>query len=59
MIVAVDGTSASGKGTLVAKLAQHFNLEPLDTGLLYRAVALSMIRAGDNLKDQELSLIHI
>ena len=48
MIVAVDGTSASGKGTLAAKLAQHFNLEPLDTGLLYRAVALSMITAGDN-----------
>ena len=58
MIVAVDGTSASGKGTLAAKLAQHFNLEPLDTGLLYRAVALSMITAGDNLKDQEKAANH-
>ena len=58
MIVAVDGTSASGKGTLAAKLAQHFNLEPLDTGLLYRAVALSMITAGDNLEDQEKAANH-
>ena len=58
MIVAVDGTSASGKGTLAAKLAQYFNLEPLDTGLLYRAVALSMITAGDNLEDQEKAANH-
>ena len=58
MIVAVDGTSASGKGTLAAKLAQHFNLEPLDTGLLYRAVALSIITAGDNLEDEEKAANH-
>ena len=54
MIVAVDGTAASGKGTLVAKLAKYFNLASLDTGLLYRSVAFSMIKAGDNLKDQEI-----
>ena len=58
MIVAVDGTSASGKGTLAEKLAQHFNLEPLDTGLLYRAVALSMITAGDNLEDEKKATNH-
>ena len=58
MIVAVDGTAASGKGTLVAKLANHFNLASLDTGLLYRSVALSMIEAGDNLKDQEKAAKH-
>ena len=58
MIVAVDGTAASGKGTLVAKLAKHFNLASLDTGLLYRSVAFSMIKAGDNLKDQEKAAKH-
>ena len=58
MIVAVDGTAASGKGTLVAKLAKYFNLASLDTGLLYRSVAFSMIKAGDNLKDQEKAAKH-
>lgn len=46
MIIAIDGPSASGKGTLAKKLAQHFGLPHLDTGLLYRAVALTMIRQG-------------
>ena len=58
MIVAVDGTAASGKGTLVTKLAKYFNLASLDTGLLYRSVAFSMIKAGDNLKDQEKAAKH-
>ena len=38
MIIAVDGPTASGKGTLAKALAAHFNLPFLDTGLLYRAV---------------------
>lgn len=38
MIIAVDGPAASGKGTLAAGLARHFDLPHLDTGLLYRAV---------------------
>ncbi|MXO64466.1 (d)CMP kinase [Altericroceibacterium endophyticum] len=38
MIIAVDGPTASGKGTIAKALAQHFNLPHLDTGLLYRAV---------------------
>ena len=37
--VAIDGPAAAGKGTLARRLAQHFNLPYLDTGLLYRAVA--------------------
>ncbi len=39
MIIAVDGPAAAGKGTLCHKLAKHFNLAMLDTGLIYRAVA--------------------
>ena len=38
MIIAVDGPTASGKGTLAKALAAHFGLPHLDTGLLYRAV---------------------
>ena len=38
MIIAVDGPTASGKGTIARALAQHFGLPHLDTGLLYRAV---------------------
>lgn len=39
MIIAVDGPTASGKGTIALALARHFGLPHLDTGLLYRAVA--------------------
>ena len=38
-VVAVDGPAASGKTTLARRLAVHFGLDFLDTGLLYRAVA--------------------
>ena len=38
LIIAIDGPSASGKGTLATRLAEHFGLPHLDTGLLYRAV---------------------
>ena len=40
MIIAVDGPAASGKGTIARALARHYGLPHLDTGLLYRAVAL-------------------
>jgi cytidylate kinase len=46
MIVAVDGPAASGKGTLARKLAEHLNFAYLDTGALYRAVGLAVLRAG-------------
>lgn len=45
-IVAVDGPAASGKTTLARRLAAHFGLEFLDTGLLYRAVARALLDAG-------------
>lgn len=44
MIIAVDGPAASGKGTIARALAKHYGLAHLDTGLLYRAVALTVIR---------------
>ena len=46
MIIAVDGPAASGKGTIARALAAHFKLPHLDTGLLYRAVALNLLRWG-------------
>ena len=46
MIIAVDGPAASGKGTLGKKLAAHYGLRHLDTGLIYRAVAKALIDAG-------------
>lgn len=46
-VIAVDGPTASGKGTLARRLAAHFGYDWLDTGGLYRATALRLIRAGD------------
>ncbi len=45
-IVAIDGPAAAGKGTLARRLADEFGFAYLDTGALYRGVALSLIRAG-------------
>lgn len=46
MIIAVDGPAASGKGTIARALARHYGLPHLDTGLLYRAVAATVLREG-------------
>ena len=46
MIIAIDGPAASGKGTLGKQLAGHYGLRHLDTGLIYRAVAKSLLDAG-------------
>lgn len=46
MIIAVDGPAASGKGTIAKALARHYGLPHLDTGLLYRAVAATVIDHG-------------
>ena len=53
MIIAIDGPAASGKGTLARKLAAHYGLRHLDTGLLYRAVAQALIAAGEPLDDPD------
>ena len=46
LVIAVDGPAASGKGTIARALARHFGLPHMDTGLLYRAVALNLVRFG-------------
>jgi CMP/dCMP kinase len=46
LVIAVDGPSASGKGTLAKRLAAHFRLPHLDTGLLYRAVGWRALQTG-------------
>src|SRR5678815_1997516 len=46
LVIAVDGPAASGKGTIARALADHFDLPHMDTGLLYRAVALNLWRWG-------------
>jgi cytidylate kinase len=46
LVIAVDGPAASGKGTIARALARHFGLPHMDTGLLYRAVALKLWRWG-------------
>jgi cytidylate kinase len=45
-VIAVDGPAASGKGTIAKALASHYGLPHMDTGLLYRAVALKLWRWG-------------
>jgi len=51
MIIAIDGPAASGKGTLGKKLAAHYGLRHLDTGLIYRAVAKTLVDAGERPED--------
>ncbi len=51
MIIAVDGPTASGKGTIAKALATHFGLPHLDTGLLYRAVGRQTLLNGGNPDD--------
>jgi len=48
IVIAVDGPAASGKGTIAKALARHFGLPHMDTGQLYRAVALNLFRFGGN-----------
>lgn len=62
LIIAIDGPSASGKGTLARRLAAHYDLPHLDTGLLYRAVGLishqtgrTPIEAAANLQTSDLA----
>jgi cytidylate kinase len=52
MIIAIDGPAASGKGTLARRLAAHYGLRHLDSGVIYRAVAHALLRAGADLTDE-------
>lgn len=51
-VIAVDGPAASGKGTIARALASHFGLPHMDTGLLYRAVALNLWRWGGDPRNE-------
>lgn len=53
MIIAIDGPLASGKGTLARALAAHFGLPHLDTGSIYRATALALIKNGIDPNNKE------
>lgn len=55
-IIAIDGPSASGKGTIARKLAAYFGFAHLDTGLLYRAVGLNVLRQGGDPANKDLAL---
>jgi len=56
MIIAIDGPAASGKGTLARRLAAHYGLPHLDTGLLYRATARVLLDEGSRLDDVEAAV---
>jgi CMP/dCMP kinase len=56
MIIAIDGPAASGKGTLAKRVAEHFGLPCLDTGLLYRAVAREVLARGASLEDEDVAV---
>jgi cytidylate kinase len=50
-VIAIDGPAASGKGTIAQRLADAFGLPVLDTGLLYRAVGVALLKRGADLSD--------
>jgi len=56
MIVTVDGPAAAGKGTLARRLADELGFDFLDTGALYRAVGLKVLRSGKNPADPAAAL---
>lgn len=53
MIIAIDGPAAAGKGTLARRLAAHFDLAYLDTGLIYRAVGRKVLDSGADIADAD------
>jgi cytidylate kinase len=56
LVVAVDGPAAAGKGELTRRLARHFNLARLDTGLLYRAVGWAILQQKADPADEGVAL---
>lgn len=56
MIIAIDGPAASGKGTLAKRLAAHYGFKHLDSGLLYRGVAKSVLNTGKPADDKNAAI---
>lgn len=57
VVIAVDGTAASGKGTLAKRLAAHFRFAHLDSGSLYRLTALRVLRAAGEANNEEMAVV--
>ena len=53
LVIAVDGPAASGKGTIAKAVARHYGLPHMDTGALYRAVGLAVLRRGGDPADAD------
>lgn len=56
LLIAIDGPAASGKGTLAKRIAAHYELPFLDTGLLYRAVARDTVKRGSKPEDERAAI---
>lgn len=56
IVIALDGPAASGKGTLAKRLARHFDFAHLDTGKLYRAVGMAVLRSGGDPEDEDAAV---
>lgn len=59
MIITIDGPAGAGKGTIAAYLAEKYNLAYMDTGLLYRALAKSVIKQKLDIVDDQTKIIQI
>ena len=58
-VIAVDGPAASGKGTIAAGVAQALGFHLLDSGALYRLVALQALESGSGLDVEEIGRAHV
>lgn len=56
-IIAIDGSNASGKGTIAKMISEHYNFEHLDTGLLYRAIGYRLVRDGKDIRNLDHILL--
>ena len=54
-MIALDGPAASGKGTLARRIADHYGLAHLDTGMLYRGVAFLVLKSGQDPADEDVA----
>ena len=57
--IAIDGPSGAGKSTLARRLAKRFGMTYVDTGAMYRAIALYMHRLGIDCADREAVIGHL